>query len=235
MKKLMLMGMAAVLATCWLAADTKDEVKSAAKKLGDADCYSWKSTTEMGAGGRGGGPVEGKALKDGTTCLSMVRGENTIEAVLQSGKAAIKTADGWKTAAEAGQDDGSGQRNPARMVARMVQNFKAPAAQVADLVDKVKELKKDGDAYAGELTEEGAKAQMTFGGRGGNGPEISGAKGSVKVWVKDGLVSKMELKVQGKITRNGNDVDIDRTTITEIKDVGTTKVTIPEDAKKKLS
>ena len=32
-----------------------------------------------------------------------------------------------------------------------------------------------------------------------------------------------------------NDVDIDRTTTTEIKDIGSTKVTVPEEAKKKLS
>jgi hypothetical protein len=34
---------------------------------------------------------------------------------------------------------------------------------------------------------------------------------------------------------NGNDVDVDRTTTTEIKDLGTTKVVVPEAAKKKLS
>jgi hypothetical protein len=34
---------------------------------------------------------------------------------------------------------------------------------------------------------------------------------------------------------NGNDVDMDRTTTVEIKDVGTTKVEVPEGAKKKFS
>ena len=34
---------------------------------------------------------------------------------------------------------------------------------------------------------------------------------------------------------NGNDVDIDRTTTVEIKEVGSTKVDVPEEAKKKLS
>ena len=33
---------------------------------------------------------------------------------------------------------------------------------------------------------------------------------------------------------NGNDVDIDRTTTVAIKDIGTTKVEVPDDAKKKL-
>jgi hypothetical protein len=34
---------------------------------------------------------------------------------------------------------------------------------------------------------------------------------------------------------NGNDIDQDRTTTVVIKDVGTTKVTVPDEAKKKLS
>jgi hypothetical protein len=34
---------------------------------------------------------------------------------------------------------------------------------------------------------------------------------------------------------NGNDMDVDRTTTVEIKDVGTTKITVPEEASKKLS
>jgi hypothetical protein len=34
---------------------------------------------------------------------------------------------------------------------------------------------------------------------------------------------------------NGNEVDLDRTNTVDIKDVGTTKVEVPEGAKKKLS
>ena len=110
------------------------------------------------------------------------------------------------------------------------------AVKASDLAGKVKELKQDGDVYSGELTEEGAKSQLMFGGRGGaNAPEISGAKGSVKFWIKDGLLSKYEIKVQGKVTINGNDRDVDRTTTVEIKEIGSTKVQVPEDAKKKLS
>jgi hypothetical protein len=120
-------------------------------------------------------------------------------------------------------------------MARRFQNFKGPAAQAEDLAGKVKELKKDGEAYSGELTEDGAKSQLTFGGRGGNGPEVSGAKGAVKFWVKDGVLSKCEIKVQGKVSFNGNDRDVDRTTTIDIKDVGATKVEVPEEAKKKLS
>ena len=98
----------------------------------------------------------------------------------------------------------------------------------AELAAAAKELKKDGDAYSGDLTEAGAKAQFRFG-------TASNAKGSVKFWLKDGALSKYEFKVQGKVDFNGNEVDVDRATTVEIKDVGTTKVEVPEGAKKKLS
>jgi len=81
-----------------------------------------------------------------------------------------------------------------------------------------------------DLTDDGAKQILTRG-RG----EGSDAKGSVKFWIKDGQLSKYEFKIQGKLSVNGNDVDVDRTTTTEIKDVGSTKVEVPDEAKKKLS
>ena len=100
------------------------------------------------------------------------------------------------------------------------------------------EFKKDGDAIGGELKEESAKTLMRFrrGGGGGNqGPAITGAKGSAKFWIKDGVLTKYEYKVSGKMDFNGNEIDLDRTTTVEIKDVGKTKIEVPEGAKKKLS
>jgi hypothetical protein len=238
MKRNLLLGTLALLAGSLIAADSgpKDDVISAAKKLAEKSNYSWKSTVESAGGGaRMGGPSEGKTEKGGFTCLSMTRGDNTTEAFMKGEKGALKTADGWQSFAEATASGGD-QPSPGRFIARMMQTFKAPAAQAEDLAGKAKELKKDGDAYVGDLTEDGAKSQLTFGGRGGaNAPEVSGAKGSVKFWIKDGVLAKYELKVQGKVSFNGNDRDVDRTTTTEIKDIGTTKIEVPEDAKKKMS
>ena len=235
MKKSILFGTMALLAGSLLAANAapKDEVTAAAKKLADKDNYSWKQTTEnAGGGGFGGGALEGKTEKDGYLWLSMTMRDNTVEAVKKGDKGAIKTADGWQSISEAT----SGDQGPAMFIARRVQSFKTPAALAEEMVGKVKELKQDGDVYSGELTEDGAKSQLTFGGRGGgNGPEVSGAKGSVKFWVKDGVLSKYEVKVQGHISFNGNDRDVDRTSTVEIKDIGSTKIQVPDDAKKKLS
>jgi hypothetical protein len=234
MKKQILITTLVLSAVTLFGADPKDEVAAAAKKLADKDNYSWKQITEnAGGGGFGSGASEGKAEKGGLLWVSMEgRNNTTIEAVKKGEKGAIKTQDGWQTMAELAADQAGGRN---RFMAMRLRNLKAPAAQIEDIVGKAKELKQEGDAFAGGLTEEGAKSLLTFGGRGGgNGPEVSGAKGSVKFWVKDGLIAKYELKVKGTVTFNGNDRDIDRTTTTEIKDIGSTKVEVPEEAKKKL-
>jgi len=244
MKRNLLIGSLLLAAGTLLAADLKDEVTAAAKKLADKDNYSWKQTSEnAGGGGFGGGASEGKTQKDGLIWVSRPgRDNNTIESVKKGEKGAVKTQDGWQSLAElaaanqGGGGGGGGQGGGmGRFMAMGLRNMKAPAAQAEDLAGKVKELKKDGEAYVGELTEDGAKAQLSFGGRaGGNGPEISGAKGSVKFWIKDGVLAKYELKVKGTMSFNGNDRDIDRTTTVEIKDIGSTKIEVSDEAKKKL-
>jgi hypothetical protein len=173
----------------------------------------------------------------------MARGENTMEAVLKGGKGAIKGQEGWQSLTEAaeatgdGGGGGGGRGNPRRFLALRLQSFKAPAAQAEELVGKTKELKLTDGAYVGDLTEEGAKELLSLGPRrgGGDGPSTSNAKGSVKFWLKDGVISKYELKVQGTRSFNGNDREIQQSTTVEVKDLGTTKVSVPEEAKKKLS
>ena len=83
-----------LLAAASLLAADKDDVKSAAQKLGDADNYSWTSTTE---GGRvNGAPSHGKIEKDGLTWTEMSMRDNTMEAYFKAGKGALKTDDGWE-------------------------------------------------------------------------------------------------------------------------------------------
>ncbi len=239
MKKSILFGAITLIAGSLLAASS-DDVKAAAKKLADQSNYSWKTTVTVPDGGGGGGgrfrpgPTEGKTEKDGYTWISMTMGDNTTEAVLKGTKGAAKMEGEWRTLADMAQDD----PGPSSFLARRLQNFKTPAADAEDLAAKTKELKKDGDVLVSDLTEEGAKALLSFrGGRaGGQGPPpATNAKGSAKFWLKDGQLAKFEYKVSGTISFNGNDRDIERTTTVEIKDVGTTKLEVPADAKKKLS
>lgn len=239
MKKYILIAALSVITSALMAADAKEEVVGAAKKLAEKGNYSWKSTSENPGSQFRTGPTEGKTEKDGYTVVVSTRNENTTEMVLKGDKGAIKTQDGWKTVAELAdaQGGGGGQGNPGRFMARTAQNFKAPAAEAQDLAGKAKELKKTDDTYASDLTEDGAKELLSWGRRagGGEGPSVSNAKGSVKFWIKDGVLSKYETKVKGTVSFNGNDRDVDRTTTVEIKDVGITKVEVSDEAKKKAS
>ena len=235
MKRMTVFGLATLTAASLLGAESSpsEVITNAAAKLGQQASYSWKTTTAFG---NFTGSGEGKIQKDGLVGLTMTFGDNTTEAFLKGGQGAVKSGDeDWQSLAELAKAAGS-EPGPRQFLLRRLQNFKAPAAEASDMAGKTKELKKDGEAYASEFTEAGAKELLTFGGRrSGNAPEPKNAKGSVKFWVKDGLLAKFELKLQGTMSINGEDRDIDRTTTVEFKDVGTTKIDVPEAAKKKLS
>jgi hypothetical protein len=221
-----------------LAAAESEDVKAAAKKLGEQKSYSWKTTVVVPEGSQfRPGPTEGKTEKDGYTSLSMSFGDNTTEAVIKGDKGAAKMEGEWRSLADMAQDSGQ----PGAFMARRLQNYRTPAMEAEEIAGKTKELKKDGDAYSADLTEEGAKDLLRFrgsrrgGGGGGGGADPKNAKGSAKFWVKDGQLAKYEYKVSGTINFGGEDRDVERTTTVEIKDVGTTKIEVPEDAKKKMA
>jgi len=222
-----------------LAAAESEDVKAAAKKLGEQKSYSWKTTVVVPEGSQfRPGPTEGKTEKDGYTSLSMSFGDNTTEAVIKGDKGAAKMEGEWRSLADMAQDSGQ----PGAFMARRLQNYRTPAMEAEEIAGKTKDLKKEGDAFSADLTEEGAKDLLRFrggrrggGGGGGGGPEPKNAKGSAKFWVKDGQLAKYEYKVSGTINFGGEDRDVERTTTVEIKDVGTTKIEVPEDAKKKMA
>jgi hypothetical protein len=234
MKKLSFLAVSMFACGALFAADSeaKADVTAAAKKLADKGNYSWTSTPKFGGGGGGGnfrpGPTEGQA-EAGTVHLKMSFGDRNPEAVIKGEKVAIKGEDAWESA-----DELEGNR---AFMARRLKTMKAPAEEAQDLAEKSKALKKEGDTISGELTEEAVKALLTFGPRNPNSnrPDPKNAKGSVKFWHKDGALSKYEYNVKGTIVgREDQEMDVDRTTTVEIKNVGTTKLNVPEEAKKKL-
>ena len=226
MKKISLINATVLLAGSLLAADSspKDDVLAAAKKLGDQANYSWKTTVAVPESAQfKPGPSEGQTEKDGVTHLTLNFGDNSTQVFMKGDKAAVSDPDGgWQALADLDSAEG-----PRRFLGRIIKNFKVPAAQAAELAAATKELKKDSDVYSGDMTEDGAKAQFRFG-------TVSNPKGSVKFWVKDGALTRFEFKVTGKVDFNGNEFDVDRTWTIEIKDAGSTKVTVPDEAKKKL-
>jgi hypothetical protein len=225
MKSTTLFCATTLLATSLLAADTtpKEDVIAAAKKLGEKTSYAWKTTVVVPESAQfKPGPSEGKTSKDDITYLTINFGDNTTKIYLKGDKGVADVDGSWQTLAELEGDEG-----PGRFLGFIIRNFKTPVAQAEELAGGAKELKKDGDTYASELTDEGAKAQFRWG-------TVTNPKGSVKFWLKDAQLVKLQFKSTGKVDFNGNEMDVDRDTKVEIKDVGTAKVEVPEAAMKKL-
>ena len=152
---------------------------------------------------------------------------------MKGDKGAAKALEGWQTFDEIAQPGGA----PAAIV-RYLRSYKAPAAESTSLAAKVTELKEADGAISGDLKEEAVKELLLFGSRRREGqepPKTADAKGSVKFWIKDGALTKFEIKVQGKVTAGEREMDINRTTTVEIKEVGTTKIEVPDEARQKLT
>ncbi|HVY71805.1 MAG TPA: hypothetical protein VHH73_17870, partial [Verrucomicrobiae bacterium] len=189
MKTSLFLALALVLAVParLVAADSSpnEAVAAAAKKLADQPNYSWKTVVVVPESVQfKPGPTDGKTEKDGFTCASTSFGDNGIDMVKKGDKGAITDNEGnWKLGSELEKEEG-----PGRFLSFMVKGLKTPAEQVGDLVAGAKEMKHDGEIYAGVLTAEGVKKQYRFG-------EPKDPKGSFKIWVKDGMVVKFEVKL----------------------------------------
>ncbi len=233
MKRSILSGLGVIIAGSLFAADPtpKDIVTAAAKKLGEQTNYTWTATVVVPEDAPfKPGPTQGKTEKDGFTTLSLSFFDNKIQAALKGGKAAAATEDGsWKTAEELDEQEG-----PGRFMGVILRASKRPADEAAEIASLAKELKKEGDVYASDLTEEGAKMLQTFKMPGSDTMAVNEAKGSAKFWVKNGILTKYEFKLKGKMKFGDNEFPNDRTTTVEIKDVNKTKVEVSEAAKKKL-
>jgi hypothetical protein len=230
LRKLAFGAVVAMSGIALAAPDAKDDLGAAAKKLADAPNYSWKSTMESGQFNTA---QEGKTEKGGFTTINIQIGDNQLLAAMKGGKAVARTEEGWKTTEEMANSD---QQGPGRFIGGMIANLKPPGAQAQEFASKLKDVKKDGDVYSAELSGADAAALAPRRGRRGGGPppQMQNAKLSLKIWTKDGAVTKYTSHVTGTITVNGEDRDIDTTTTTEISDVGSTKVDVPDEAKKKL-
>jgi hypothetical protein len=136
--------------------------------------------------------------------------------------------------------DDAGGFSPELIVTFRIAAFKTPAAQAKDIVDKFTNLKKTDDGYTADLANETAKDLLTFRRPAGAGQDnippmtVKDAKGTLKLWVRDGAMTKMQIHLTGTRSFNDQDQPVDQTMTTQIKDVGKTKISVPDEAKKKL-
>lgn len=214
------------------AAEPKAELANAIKKLGEQPNYSWtitQKTEGSETASRRDGKIEGKAEKSGLVLIKATAGETAYEVAFKGEKVIVNFNEDWIEPSELPVDEG-----------RVEQRLKAlkttPLDQASSLADQSKDLKMDPSGeYSGELSPENALS--LFGQLGRRAKEATAAKGTLRFWTKDGRLSKYEWKVQGKISVGAEkrEVDISRTTTVEIKEVGSTKISLPEGARNRLS
>lgn len=236
MKQIIILGLVGMVAGALNAADSspKEQITNAAKRLGEQNNYSWTTSTKEADGSAGRlGAIEGKAEKGGVTFLGFSVGDLPVEVYMKGDKGTAKALEGWQTFDEIAQTGGT-----AAAVVRFLRSYQTPVTESAGLAGKANDLKEADGAIAGELKEDAVKEMLLFGTRRREGqepPKTTDAKGSVKFWIKDGALTKCEIKVQGKVTAGERESEINRTTTVEIKEVGTTKLEVPADAKQKMS
>jgi hypothetical protein len=214
------------------AASETNQVKDAIAKLRAQTNYSWTATVELPGSDFTPGPTKGQAEKDGYALVSQEMGDNTLQAAFKGDKTAIKVEDQWQALDEA---EGFGA-----MMGWIVARTRTAADEAESLLKAAKSLKAADGALAGELTDDGAKELLTFGRRGGSAefspPPPKNAKASVKFWLKDGALTKFQSDAKGSVAfgqdQEARDMQVIRTV--EIQNVGSTKVEVPAEAKKKL-
>jgi len=214
------------------AAEPKTELADAIKKLTDQPNYSWtitQKTTGSESAARRDGNIEGKTEKGGLLFVKASSGDTAYQVAFKGEKVVVNLNEDWIEPSELPVDNG-------RLEERLKALKTTPADQATTLAEKSKELKSEtAGEYSGDLTPEAAKSFFKQLGR--RAAEATDAKGTVKFWTKDGRLTKYEFVVQGKITAGTDkkEVEISRTTTVEIKDVGSTKISLPDAAKNRLS
>ena len=229
MKALVIFAAVSVFAgaTTLTAADAKaiDVVKDAAHKLAVAGNYSWNVTYDDAH--QFAGPMSGRAEKGGYACLDFPaqNNGNEMEAVLKDSQGAISTKQGWELMdewkwLEAIPDKSLEASVRSWMMEWHFHLYKLPATEAQNLAFHVQNLTGSDGVYSGMV------------------PFRGDVKCSVRFWIKDGVLTQYQVHYKGR--QKGfdhliSDTDIDQTTTVAIKDVGTTKITVPNAVRDKLA
>ena len=137
--------------------------------------------------------------------------------------------------AETGESSGANGRQPPPF-SNLQKTLSRPHEELGIIVAGASDLKVEGDVVSGTLSDTAAKLLLVHPGQ----KEITPLKasGTFRLWLKDGALVKYEVKLEGTLAvmSNGDrhEIDVHQTALTEIKNVGTTKFDVPDDAKKKL-
>lgn len=220
-------------------AGSADDLKSAVRKLSEAASYTW--SVESSAAGDtaekyAAGPLDGKTEKGGFTWIR-TRETPPIEIGLKAQKMVVRLDEGWALE----QDLASGARLRPHANLTLVRSLKThprPAAQAALLLKHSKDLKEGVPGYfTATLEEAGVKELLRQSIRMGRNPEVTPKDGTVAFTTRDGVVVRYEYSLHGDVSYPAPAASTwtaELRSTVDIKEIGTTSVELPEEARKKL-
>lgn len=232
-----------------------DDVKAAAKKLADAPNYAWTRTTEIANSQFPAMPAEGATEKGGYTVTKVTFNENSFLTVRKGEQSVSQDREGnWLTSEErraqfanrgggegsskTGGSSGGGRSGRGGFTGGMMGGGQMnPAEELAALAGQAKNFKSADGALVAELDEAAVAQRLSLGGTRGGGdsrPAPKNVSGSLKVWLKGGVVSKYQVHIKGTVAGRDGEAERELTTTTEVRNIGSAKVEVPEAAKKKL-
>jgi hypothetical protein len=209
--------------------DAGQQVTDAAAKLSDASSCSWRAVTNDIVTNTQQAQ-DGKTDQSGYTLLKMDVGGSLVRIMFKGRVGALNTGDGWRSA-----DDLADQRRVARVLSSTIRGFKSPVLIAKQMAAKIKDLKPDEDALAGEVSGKDATDLLTALSSGRGRSQMANAKATVRFWIHDGVLSRYEVRATGTMTgRNGAETPFDQKFTVDFSDVGNTAVEVPDEVKKKL-
>ena len=207
-------------------------VQESAQLLRSAPSYSWTAmVSPVESTGHRAVEIEGRVEKDGPTSVTLRFGDRTVHGYLLGSKAFVTSPDTkWKDIPEMRKGE-----TPGEFITRLVRGVTPPDKQIRELLGRSAELRQEGEVVTASLPQPSAQALLEprHAGR-FKGPEVRDASGTVKFWTAAGAITKYEYTLRGKTMMDGEEKEFVRTTVVEIRDIGTTKVDLPDIAKEKL-
>jgi hypothetical protein len=258
----------AVVAGTIVRSSPVDNAILAAMKLRDADSYHWIATVDDNSRFytiEGKTRKDGYTLVNMPMINSIQRklggSGSDIQTAVFKGDAdfVVATLEGWKTRAElaatplvapeqfklsgrprgpAGMGAGLPIRpgNPGFRYSNLQLNLSHPHDEIGIIVGCYAEIQTDAAGVTGTLSEEGAKLLLVHPGQ--NEITPLHARGTFKLWFKEGALVKYEVQLTGTIAvgtgSNRWEVSLHQTVTTDLNGVGTTTFDLPEEAKRKL-
>lgn len=107
-----------------------------------------------------------------------------------------------------------------------------PHDELAIIVSSHSNLKVEGETVTGLLGDVGARLLLVREGQDHIKPLLAG--GLFKFMVKDGVVVKYDLRLEGILLVDGKEIHVRQSSTTTVKDIGTTTLEVPEEARRKL-